>query len=123
MNRLLLTCLTMLCISSTTAVADECDQFSGCKAKACNIEVQIRAAQQAGNASRERGLNTALGNVIEHCEDSGLRDSIEDDIRESETDLREYQQELEEKTAKLKRKIDDKQAEIEALQVQLKKLP
>ena len=120
MNKLILPLTVMLCASGSLATAGNCDRFTGCKAKACNIELQLRVAQQAGNESQERGLNKALQKVLRHCEDDGLRDDIEEDIRESEAELQEYQQELDEKTAKLRRKIDEKKSEIEALRAQLK---
>jgi hypothetical protein len=48
-------------------------QFSGCDAKRQSIESEIAYAQSHGNASRVRGLQTALAEVTAHCTDASLQ--------------------------------------------------
>ncbi len=107
--------------------SSDCTQLKGCKAKICQLERQIAAAQKADNSSREDGLKTALSKVVDHCSDDSLREKIQDDINKSKEEIEEYQRDLEvaknegktDKVRKYQRKIEEEQATLDSLRKEM----
>jgi hypothetical protein len=97
-------------------------QSAGCDAKRQSIETEIAYAQSHGNASRVRGLQTALAEVTAHCTDASLQSAANkkvakarDDVAENERDLQEArdQGKSPKKIADRQRKLDQAHADLE----------
>lgn len=97
-------------------------QSSGCDAKRQSIESEIAYAQSHDNASRVRGLQTALAEVTAHCTDASLQSAANkkvakarDEVAENERDLQQAKDQGKSaaKIADRQRKLDDAHAELE----------
>ena len=83
----------------------DCEQLKACDAKVCQVKNKIKLAKQAGYSAKEDALNTALTNIIHHCNDDELKKENQEDIDESLQEIKEYQQEL--KKAKAEGYVED----------------
>ena len=98
-----------------TLAAAGCANLKGCEKKFCEIENQLRIAQEKGNSSKVEGTKKALKQARVHCTDSGLKADLADDIAEAKDDLAEHEADLKDaeedgKTDKV-RQYQDKIAE------------
>lgn len=117
-------------MSFGSIAAQECSGLSGCEAKVCQIEKQIELAKQYNNSNKEAGLQKALTEVKDHCTVDGLKDDLQDEIKDVKDDLAEHQDDLAEamkdqkldKVEKYKQKIAEDKQELEQLKAELKKL-
>ncbi|HSX69391.1 MAG TPA: DUF1090 domain-containing protein [Pseudomonas sp.] len=71
-------------------------ETGGCAAKRDHLQQQIEAARSAGNRDRQAGLETALSQVVEHCDDGELRKSREEEVLDAEHEVRTREAELQE---------------------------
>ena len=100
----------------------DCQQLKACDAKICQVKNKIELAKQAGYTAKEEGLNTALTNIIHHCNDDDLKKENQADIDESLQEIEEYQQALEK--AKAEGNVEDikkYQQKISKEKIKLKK--
>lgn len=92
----------------------------GCALKQQQIQNQIDYAKKYGNNYKQKGLETALDNVKEHCTDASLKQEINDKIAEKQQKVNERESELKEAQAKGDaKKIAKKQKKLLSAQQEL----
>ncbi|MFA0143587.1 DUF1090 domain-containing protein [Vibrio kanaloae] len=132
MTRHLKGSLLFLCALSFNSMAStQCDALTGCEKKFCEIEYQIKKAEQYDNQYKVERLTTALKAAKENCTNEGLKDELREKIESNEQDLAEYQADLEEakrddradKIRKYKGKIEKELRKIDKLKQELAKIP
>lgn len=132
MNRHLTGSLLFLCALSFNSMAStQCDALTGCEKKFCEIEYQIKKAEQYDNQYKVERLTTALKAAKENCTNEGLKDELREKIESNEQDLAEYQADLEEakrddradKIRKYEGKIEKELRKIDKLKQELAKIP
>ncbi|MDP2489170.1 DUF1090 domain-containing protein [Vibrio splendidus] len=132
MTRHLKGSLLFLCASSFNSMAStQCDALTGCEKKFCEIEYQIKKAEQYDNQYKVERLTTALKAAKENCTNEGLKDDLREKIKSNEQDLAEYQADLEEakrddradKIRKYEGKIEKELRKIDKLKQELAKIP
>ncbi|MEZ8156476.1 DUF1090 domain-containing protein [Vibrio splendidus] len=132
MTRHLKGSLLFLCAFSFNSMAStQCDALTGCEKKFCEIEYQIKKAEQYDNQYKVERLTTALKAAKENCTNEGLKDDLREKIESNEQDLAEYQADLEEakrddradKIRKYEGKIEKELRKIDKLKQELTKIP
>ena len=132
MTRHLTGSLLFLCAFSFNSMAStQCDALTGCEKKFCEIEYQIKKAEQYDNQYKVERLTTALKSAKENCTNEGLKDELREKIESNEQDLAEYQADLEEakrddradKIRKYEGKIEKELRKIDKLKQELAKIP
>lgn len=132
MTRHLKGSLLFLCAFSFNSMAStQCDALTGCEKKFCEIEYQIKKAEQYDNQYKVERLTTALKAAKENCTNEGLKDDLREKIKSNEQDLAEYQADLEEakrddradKIRKYEGKIEKELRKIDKLKQELAQLP
>lgn len=132
MTRHLKGSLLFLCAFSFNSMAStQCDALTGCEKKFCEIEYQIKKAEQYDNQYKVERLTTALKAAKENCTNEGLKDDLREKIASNEQDLAEYQADLEEakrddradKIRKYEGKIEKELRKIDKLKQELAKTP
>ncbi|WP_086774059.1 DUF1090 domain-containing protein [Vibrio coralliirubri] len=132
MTRHLKGSLLFLCAFSFNSMAStQCDALTGCEKKFCEIEYQIKKAEQYDNQYKVERLTKALKAAKENCTNEGLKDDLRDKIESNEQDLAEYQADLEEakrderadKIRKYEGKIQKELRKIDKLKQELAKIP
>ncbi|UIJ42583.1 DUF1090 domain-containing protein [Vibrio kanaloae] len=132
MTRRLKGSLLFLCAFSFNSMAStQCDALTGCEKKFCEIEYQIKKAEQYDNQYKVERLTTALKAAKENCTNEGLKDELREKIESNEQDLAEYQADLEEakrddradKIRKYEGKIEKELRKIDKLKQELAKIP
>ncbi|MBT9243788.1 DUF1090 domain-containing protein [Vibrio splendidus] len=132
MTRHLKGSLLFLCAFSFNSMAStQCDALTGCEKKFCEIEYQIKKAEQYDNQYKVERLTTALKAAKENCTNEGLKDDLREKIESNEQDLAEYQADLEEakrddradKIRKYEGKIEKELRKIDKLKQELVKIP
>ncbi|MEZ9184517.1 DUF1090 domain-containing protein [Vibrio splendidus] len=132
MTRHLKGSLLFLCAFSFNSMAStQCDALTGCEKKFCEIEYQIKKAEQYDNPYKVERLTTALKAAKENCTNEGLKDDLREKIKSNEQDLAEYQADLEEakrddradKIRKYEGKIEKELRKIDKLKQELAKIP
>ncbi|MFA0305317.1 DUF1090 domain-containing protein [Vibrio splendidus] len=124
--------LLFLCAFSFNSMAStQCDALTGCEKKFCEIEYQIKKAEQYDNQYKVERLTTALKAAKENCTNEGLKDDLREKIESNEQDLAEYQADLDEakrddradKIRKYEGKIEKELRKIDKLKQELAKIP
>lgn len=132
MNRHLKGSILFLCAFSFNSMAStECDALTGCEKKFCEIEYQIKKAEQYDNQYKVERLTTALKAAKENCTNEGLKEDLREKIESNEQDLAEYQADLEEakrddradKIRKYEGKIEKELRKIDGLKQELAEIP
>ncbi|MFZ3406550.1 DUF1090 domain-containing protein [Vibrio chagasii] len=132
MNRQLKGSILFLCALSFNSMAStQCDTLAGCEKKFCEIEYQIKKAEQYDNQYKVERLTKALKAAKENCTNEGLKDEILEKIESNEQDLAEYQADLEEakrddradKIRKYESKIEKELRKIDGLKQELAEIP
>ncbi|PTP10076.1 DUF1090 domain-containing protein [Vibrio splendidus] len=132
MTRHLKGSLLFLCAFSFNSMAStQCDALTGCEKKFCEIEYQIKKAEQYDNQYKVERLTTALKAAKEDCTNEGLKDDLREKIESNEQDLAEYQADLEEakrddradKIRKYEGKIEKELRKVDKLKQELAKIP
>ncbi|CDT77825.1 conserved exported hypothetical protein [Vibrio coralliirubri] len=132
MTRHLTGSLLFLCAFSFNSMAsNQCDALTGCEKKFCEIEYQIKKAEQYDNQYKVERLTKALKAAEENCTNEGLKDDLREKIESNEQDLAEYQADLEEakrderadKIRKYEGKIEKELRKIDELKQELAKIP
>ncbi|TKF02886.1 DUF1090 domain-containing protein [Vibrio kanaloae] len=132
MTRHLKGSLLFLCaFSFNTMASTQCDALTGCEKKFCEIEYQIKKAEQYDNQYKVERLTTALEAAKQNCTNEGLKDELREKIESNEQDLAEYQADLEEakrddradKIRKYEGKIEKELRKIDKLKQELAKIP
>ncbi|MEZ8444502.1 DUF1090 domain-containing protein [Vibrio splendidus] len=132
MTRYLKGSLLFLCAFSFNSMAStQCDALTGCEKKFCEIEYQVKKAEQYDNQYKVERLTTALKAAKENCTNEGLKDDLREKIESNEQDLAEYQADLEEakrddradKIRKYEGKIEKELRKIDTLKQELAKIP
>ncbi|MEZ9071068.1 DUF1090 domain-containing protein [Vibrio splendidus] len=132
MTRQLKGSLLFLCAFSFNSMASsQCDALTGCEKKFCEIEYQIKKAEQYDNQYKVERLTTALKAAKENCTNEGLKDDLREKIESNEQDLAEYQADLEEakrddradKIRKYEGKIEKELRNIDSLKQELSEIP
>ncbi|MCK8084222.1 MULTISPECIES: DUF1090 domain-containing protein [unclassified Vibrio] len=132
MTRHLTGSLLFLCALSFNSMAStQCDALTGCEKKFCEIEYQIKKAEQYDNQYKVERLTKALKAAKENCTNEGLKDDLREKIESNEQDLAEYQADLEEakrderadKIRKYEGKIEKELRKIDKLKQELAKIP
>ncbi|UPR53954.1 DUF1090 domain-containing protein [Vibrio cyclitrophicus] len=132
MTRHLTGSLLFLCALSFNSMAStQCDALIGCEKKFCEIEYQIKKAEQYDNQYKVERLTTALKAAKENCTNEGLKDDLREKIESNEQDLAEYQADLEEakqddradKIRKYEGKIEKELGKIDELKQELAQIP
>jgi DNA repair exonuclease SbcCD ATPase subunit len=109
----------------------QCGTLVGCEKKFCEIEYQIKKAEQYDNKYKVERLTKALKAAKENCTNEGLKDEILEKIESNEQDLAEYQADLEEdqrddradKIRKYESKIEKELRKIDDLKQELSEIP
>ncbi|MEZ8660018.1 DUF1090 domain-containing protein [Vibrio cyclitrophicus] len=124
--------LLFLCALSFNSMAStQCDALIGCEKKFCEIEYQIKKAEQYDNQYKVERLATALKAAKENCTNEGLKDDLREKIESNEQDLAEYQADLEEakqddradKIRKYEGKIEKELRKTDKLKQELTEIP
>ncbi|MEZ8484710.1 DUF1090 domain-containing protein [Vibrio splendidus] len=132
MTRHLKGSLLFLCAFSFNSMAStQCDALTGCEKKFCEIEYQIKKAEQYDNQYKVERLTTALKAAKKNCTNEGLKDDLREKIESNEQDLAEYQADLEEakrddradKIRKYEGKIEKELRKSDKLKQELAKIP
>ncbi|WP_061037865.1 DUF1090 domain-containing protein [Vibrio coralliirubri] len=132
MTRHLTGSLLFLCAFSFNSMAStQCDALTGCEKKFCEIEYQIKKAEQYDNQYKVERLTKALKAAKENCTNEGLKDDLREKIESNEQDLAEYQADLEEakrderadKIRKYEGKIEKELRKVDKLKQELAKIP
>ncbi|CDT75007.1 DUF1090 domain-containing protein [Vibrio coralliirubri] len=132
MTRHLTGSLLFLCALSFNSMAStQCDALTGCEKKFCEIEYQIKKAEQYDNQYKVERLTKALKAAKENCTNEGLKDDLREKIESNEQDLAEYQADLEEakrderadKIRKYEGKIEKELRKIDELKQELAQIP
>ncbi|MGF1801289.1 DUF1090 domain-containing protein [Vibrio gigantis] len=132
MTRHLKGSLLFLCALSFNSMAStQCDALAGCEKKFCEIEYQIKKAEQYDNQYKVERLTKALKAAKENCTNEGLKEDLRDKIESNEEDLAEYRADLEEakrddkadKIQKYQHKIEEELHKIDRLKQELAEIP
>lgn len=132
MTRHLKGSLLFLCTLSFNSMAStQCDALVGCEKKFCEIEYQIKKAEQYDNQYKVERLTKALKAAKENCTNEGLKEDLRDKIESNEQDLAEYRADLEEakrddkadKIQKYQHKIEEELHKIDRLKQELAEIP
>ncbi|MCF7494255.1 DUF1090 domain-containing protein [Vibrio sp. L5-1] len=132
MTRHLTGSLLFLCTLSFNSMAStQCDALTGCEKKFCEIEYQIKKAEQYDNQYKVERLTTALKAAKDNCTNEGLKNELREKIESNEQDLAEYQADLEEakqddradKIRKYEGKIEKELGKIDELKQELAQIP
>lgn len=116
LNKLILVLTT--CLIPLTAV--QAETIKGCAAKKQNIETQLKYAKDAGNIAQVRGLEKALKENTEHCNDNSLNNKRNKKIQEKEQKVEKAKRELQEAKSKGDtNKITKKQDKLNKAQAEL----
>ncbi len=122
--------IATLTISSFSFATTDCAHLKGCAEKTCQVNKQIILAKKVNNTDKLKGLNKALEEIKEHCNDDEIIADIEKNISEAKEELAEHKEELKEakveqkndKIEKYTMKIKENEAEIVLLQGKLSKM-
>lgn len=115
--------LSALLLTGTFAYAAEhtTAPLTGCAAKRQAIAAQLEIAKSHGNSSQQAGLEKALKQVENHCNDGELRaereakvSEAEEEVSEREKDLRDAQAEGDQDDiSKRQRKLQEARTELQ----------
>ncbi|MBU0900941.1 MAG: DUF1090 domain-containing protein [Gammaproteobacteria bacterium] len=128
MHRTLL--LSALLLTATLAHADQSTTpLTGCAAKIQAISAQLEIAKSHSNSNQQAGLEKALKEVENNCNDDDLRakreakvSKAEDEIAEREQDLREAQADGDQDDiSKRQRKLQESRTELQQAREELNK--
>jgi hypothetical protein len=122
--------LLFISTSMATTTSSDCNNLKGCEKKFCEIEGQLKIAQEKGNKRKEDGLTKALEQAKKHCTDKGLREDLVGEIEEAKEEIAEYEADLKEaeeygktdKVRKYKEKIEEEKSKIKRLEHDLSQL-
>ncbi|MCU7836080.1 MAG: DUF1090 domain-containing protein [gamma proteobacterium symbiont of Taylorina sp.] len=117
-------------ISVSVFASSDCDNLKGCEKKYCEIERQLKIAQEKGNKGKVNGLTRSLENAKEHCTDKGLKEDLVEEIEEANNEIVEYESDLKEakeygkidKVRKYQEKIEEEKNKIKHLEDELSNL-
>jgi len=104
-----------------------CGNLKGCEKKFCEIERQLKIAQEKGNKGKVNGLSRSLENAKEHCTDIGLKEDLVEEIEKANNEIVEYESDLKEakeygkkdKIRKYQEKIEEEKNKIKYLEDEL----
>lgn len=99
MHKTLLLGSLLLAATLATAATTQLSQLTGCAAKRQAISEQIEAAKSHGNSSQQAGLEKALKEVENNCNDASLRAEREAKVVEAEEEVSEREGDLREALA------------------------
>lgn len=110
--------------------SSDCGSLKGCENKFCEIERQLKIAQEKGNKRKANGLKKSLENAKEHCTDKGLKEDLVEEIEETNNEIIEYESDLKEakkygkkdKVRKYQEKIEEEKNKINRLKDELSNL-
>lgn len=106
--------------ASTFTYAESANK--GCALKVQNIQTQIDYAKKYGNTHKVAGLERALANTKQYCNDSSLRKDLNSDIAKKQRKVNERLEELKEAQVKGDAdKVAKKQKKLAKAQDELKK--
>ncbi|WP_043311005.1 DUF1090 domain-containing protein [Pseudomonas sp. ML96] len=98
------------------------DEPTGCAAKREHLQQQIEEAKTQGNRDRQAGLEEALSQVSEHCDDGQLRKSREEKVLDAEHEVRTREAELQKALKKGDaEKIDKRRTKLAESREELRK--
>ena len=117
-------------ISNPGFASSDCVNLKGCEKKFCEIERQLKIAQEKGDKGKVNGLSTSLENAKEHCTDSVLKEDLVEEIEEANNEIAEYESDLKEakeyekkdKVRKYQEKIEEEKNKIKSLEDELSSL-
>jgi len=117
-------------ISVPVLASSDCGNLKGCEKKFCEIERQLKIAQEKGNKGKVNGLTRSLENAKEHCTDKGLKEDLVEEIEEANNEIIEYESDLKEakeygkkdKVRKYQEKIEEEKNKIKHLEDELSNL-
>ena len=117
-------------VSDPVIASSDCDNLKGCEKKFCEIERQLKIAQEKGNKRKENGLRKSLENARDHCTDKGLKDDLLEKIEEANNEIVDYESDLKEakeygktdKVRKYQEKIEEEKNKIKHLEDELSDL-
>ena len=117
-------------ISVPVIASSDCDDLKGCEKKFCEIERQLKIAQEKSNKRKENGLRKSLENARDHCTDKGLKDDLLEKIEEANNEIVDYESDLKEakeygktdKVRKYQEKIEEEKNKIKHLENELSDL-
>ena len=110
--------------------SSNCGSLKGCEKKSCEIEKQLKIAQEKDNQHKVSGLKRALENTKENCTDEDLRKNLIEEIDEINNEIKEYESDLKEakeygkkdKIRKYQEKIEEEKNKINRLEDELSNL-
>ena len=110
--------------------SSDCGNLKGCEKKFCEIERQLKIAQEKGSKGKVNGLTRSLENAKEHCTDKGLKEDLVEEIEEANKEIVEYESDLKEakeygkkdKVRKYQEKIEEEKNKIKHLEDELSNL-
>jgi len=116
--------------SAPVIASPGCGNLQGCEKKFCEIERQLKIAQEKGNAHKADGLRRSLNNAKENCTDKGLKADLIEEISAANEEIEEYESDLKEakeygKTDKIRKyndKIKEEKSKINRLEDKLSEL-
>jgi len=122
--------LLFISISIPVIASSDCGSLKGCEKKFCEIERQLKIAQEKGNKRKANGLKRSLENAKEHCTDKGLKEDLVEEIEEANNEIIEYESDLKEakkygkkdKIRKYQEKIEEEKNKINRLEDELSNL-
>ena len=114
-------------MSVPVIASSDCGDLKGCERKFCEIERQLKIAQEKGNKRQINGLKKSLENARDHCTDEGLRDDLLEKIEDANNEIADYEFDLKEakeseKTDKVRKyqgKIEEEKNRIKRLEDEL----
>lgn len=117
-------------ISIPVFASSDCGNLKGCEKKFCEIERQLKIAQEKGNKGKVHGLTRSLENAKEHCTDKGFKEDLVEEIEETNNNIVEYESDLKEakeygkkdKVRKYQEKIEEEKNKIKHLEDELSNL-
>jgi len=117
-------------ISVPVFASSDCVNLKSCENKFCEIERQLKVAQEKGNNDKVNGLSRSLENAREHCTDAGLKEDLVEEIEEANNEIVKYKSDLKEakeygkkdKVRKYQEKIEDEKIKIKHLEDELSNL-
>ncbi|HZX15349.1 MAG TPA: DUF1090 domain-containing protein [Pseudomonas sp.] len=129
MHKALLLSSLLLAATLATAATTQLTQLTGCAAKRQTISEQIEAAKSHGNSSQQAGLEKALKEVENNCNDASLRAEREAKVVEAEDEVSEREGDLREALAdgdqddisKRQHKLEEARAELQQAREELSK--
>jgi len=114
----------------SVVASTDCHSLKGCQKKFCEIEMQIKTAQENDNDRKEDGLKKALSEAKKHCTDNNLKNYLVKEIEEINEEIAEYESDLKEaeeygktdKVHKYQEKINEETNKINRLKNELSDL-